>query len=139
MTGLRVALGVACITLASCGGGAAQAAPPAPAVEVEEEGDGRVTLVLTEDAAERLALETSLVPSAAPHGVPESAVVYDAAGHAWIYLERASLTYAREAVEVVEVAAGTAVLAHGPPANSRVVVVGAMELYGAETGIGGDH
>ena len=79
--------------------------------------------------------------------MPWSAVVYDIHGGTWVYeqIGERTRTFVRRRVDVEYVVGDTAVLAHGgtagnrvvataPPAGTLVVVAGAAELFGTETG-----
>jgi RND family efflux transporter MFP subunit len=68
--------------------------------------------------------------------VPWSAVILDIHGGTWVYEQTAPQTYVRRRVQVRHVVEGTAVLQTGPPAGTRVVAVGAQELFGTEVGFG---
>lgn len=68
--------------------------------------------------------------------IPWSAVVHDVHGGTWVYVSNGEQTYARQRVEVREVADGLAVLAKGPPPGTPVVTSGAAELFGTEFGSG---
>jgi hypothetical protein len=58
----------------------------------------------------------------------------DIHGGNWVYEQIAEREYVRRRVAVRYVSKGTAVLASGPPPGARVVVAGAAELFGTETG-----
>lgn len=93
-------------------------------------------VILTEDAAERIRLETGTVSSLGERiTVPESAVWIDEQGEEWVYAESEPLVYVREAIEVDRYRDGVAVLADGPPAGTIVVTVGVGELIGVESGL----
>jgi RND family efflux transporter MFP subunit len=66
--------------------------------------------------------------------VPWSAVVHDISGGAWVYENRTPHVYSRRRVEIERVVGPWAVLGRGPMAGTRVVAVGAAEIYGAEFG-----
>jgi len=66
--------------------------------------------------------------------VPWSAVVHDIAGGTWVYETKAPHQFNRRRVEVKQVVGPWAVLGRGPEAGTKVVAVGAAELYGAEFG-----
>jgi hypothetical protein len=111
---------------------------------------------------ERVLVEVALAGNGLRKVVPYSAIVYDTKGGAWVYTNPEPLVYVRHAVTVsfFEVektkltsndiyattsiedflvaygGRGRAVLLEGPPVGTQVVAVGAMELFGAETGIG---
>jgi hypothetical protein len=95
-------------------------------------------VTLTPRAAERLGVTT--VPVS--HGpastlvVPYSAIVYDSAGVPWVYAVPARLTYVRQRVAVKRIEGPTATLSNGPPFGTPVVSQGAIEIYGAELGVG---
>jgi hypothetical protein len=140
------ALGVvATVSLAACAAPAAPHAAPDPAI-VEEiegpEGSDLHRITLTERAAERLGIETAPAEMAAVEGsasdrlvIPYSAVFYTADGSAWAYTNPEPLVYMRAPLDVDYVADDLAVLADGEEAMT-VVSVGAVELYGAESGLG---
>ncbi len=78
-----------------------------------------------------------LLRNAAPSSViPESAVIYEPTGTAWAYANPAPLVYVREPLDIEMTAEGAAVLRRGPAPGTRIVTVGAFELYGAESAIG---
>lgn len=83
---------------------------------------------------ERVAVDVPLEGEAESLTVPWSAVVYDVYGGAWVYEEVAARTYIRRRVDVRGVVNDLAVLAAGPPVAAKVVVAGAAELFGTETG-----
>lgn len=66
--------------------------------------------------------------------VPWSAVVYDLYGGTWVYRQVGERQFVRERVIVRYINDDTAVLAIGPAPGSKVVIAGAAELFGAETG-----
>jgi RND family efflux transporter MFP subunit len=66
--------------------------------------------------------------------VPWSAVVHDVHGGAWVYENAAPHKYVRRPVQVREVIDGLATLERGPAPGTKVVSVGAAELFGTEFG-----
>lgn len=138
---------LAAALLAGCGTAAQTPAEEehGPAVVEPVEGsDDLHRITLTEQAAERLGIETADV-AAAPGArgltrVPYSAVIYDAEGTAWAYVAEAERTYVRHALTVDEIVADSAgdyaVLAEGPAEGETVVSVGVAELFGAEFEVG---
>lgn len=99
-------------------------------------GTGLGRLTLTEKAAERLGIETVAVEEAEGRWiVPSDAVLVDAEGKRYVYVNTRSLVYERQQVGVLTEHAGKAFLDNGPPAGTHVVTTGAAELHGAETGI----
>lgn len=85
---------------------------------------------------ERVAVTVPYGDAAPSVHVPESAIVRDVTGTAWVYLAVAERAYERRRVEVVNVAGSDAVLARGIVAGARIVTTGASELFGTEFGTG---
>lgn len=134
---VAVVLAIATVLLAACGQESAEAAPEAAAVTVTEvDGSDLHRVTLSEGAAERLGIETAAVTA---DGIPYSALLYDASGATWTYTNPEGLVFVRELVEVERIDGDVARLASGPATDTRVVTVGAAELWGAETGVGGGH
>jgi hypothetical protein len=67
--------------------------------------------------------------------IPYSAVIYDTSGRAWTYTVSGPFVYFRQRISIDFSEGDTTVLLEGPPAGTQVVVTGAAELYGAETGV----
>lgn len=132
------------LLLAACGKETTQAGGEA-AVTVEQiEGSELHRITLSSNAARRLAIETATVDEQTVNGgrqkvVPHAAVVWDRTGQAWTYTASEPLVFVRAPVTVERIDGDTAVLADGPDLGTPVVVVGAAELWGAETGVGGGH
>lgn len=132
-------LAVVGLLLAGCNQGGS-AAPAEEAIHMEELADGLKELTLSAKAAERLGVETVPVAgSGSTLTVPYAAVIYDAQGVTWSYVNTEPLTYVRAEINVDEIDGDIAVLSAGPPAGTPVVTTGAAELYGAEIGVGGGH
>jgi hypothetical protein len=96
----------------------------------------RVTLA--ESAAKRLGIQTAVIESASDGGksmsaVPYAAVLYDTGGDTWMYINTSPLVYVRHHITVDHMNGDQAVLADGPAVGTKVVIVGASELYGSET------
>jgi len=108
-----------------------------PATVEPLDGSGVSRLVLTQRAADRLGITTEPVRSVVVakqrrHVVPYAAVVYDANGVAWAYTNTAPLTFVRHRLTIDRIAGGLAILSAGPAVGTRVVTVGASELFGTE-------
>jgi len=67
--------------------------------------------------------------------VPRSAILHDIYGGTWVYESLGDHVFTRRRVEVRDVVEGYAVLTRGLAPGSRVVAVGAAELYSTEFGI----
>jgi hypothetical protein len=134
---------VALPQLSACTQTAAEATGGQEPAKVEHvEGSEDVSrLTLTPRAVERLGIQTKpvlvgKVGNASRRVVPYGALLYDAKGDTWVYVNPAPLDYVREPVTVDHIEGDQAVLTAGPPEGTRVVTVGAAELYGTETGVG---
>jgi hypothetical protein len=137
----RVALAaLALVALAACAdtGGEEEAESPAKVVAVKGQDVSRVTI--TKEAADRIGLELDAV-AAGPTGsqIPYGAVLYDAKGASWTFVNTGGLTYVRQSNTLDHIEGGVAYLTAGPPVGTKVVSVGATELFGAEAGVGDDE
>jgi len=133
-------LGVALIA-AACGTTSVPASEE-PAAEVETiEGSELSRITLSARAAERLGITTTAVTEAASDllAIPYAAVLYDADGKTWAYSSPDENVFVRTEIVVDRIEGELAYLTEGPPAGTEVVTVGAAELYGTETGVGGGH
>jgi len=98
----------------------------------------RVTF--TAEGAERTGLRTApVLRSGGRTVVPYAALIYDSAGKAYVYTSPEPRAFLRAQVKVDRVEGDRALLSDGPPSGTRVVTVGAAEVYGAELEIGGSH
>lgn len=88
-------------------------------------------------AGQRVFVQLPLTGSGVRKIVPYSAVLYDLSGTAWIYVSPQRLTYVRQRVVVDYIDGERVMLVEGPPAGTEIVTVGAMEIFGAESGVGG--
>lgn len=115
---------------------AAEADRPATVEEIQGSDLKKVTL--TDQAAERIGLETARVGSAAGTmtTVPYSAVLYDGQGGAWVYTNPDGLTFVRAKVSISKIDGDTARLSDGPPPGTVIATVGVSEIFGAEMGVG---
>ena len=101
------------------------------------EGEDVLRVTLTESAVERIGIETAPVEKRGPRLiVPNDAVYIDAHGGFWVYTNPEPLVFVRAPIDIVHETSSRAFLADGPPAGTRVVTVGAPELYGSETEFG---
>ncbi len=83
---------------------------------------------------QRVAVSVALKEPADALTIPWSAIVYDYHGGAWVYVKGADHAYSRVRVLVRYISGETAVLAEGPAPGKEVVIAGAAELFGTETG-----
>ncbi len=85
---------------------------------------------------QRVSVELNRVGADKPQKiVPYSSVLYDVRGNTWVYINPKPLVFVRHAITVDFIEGDNAVLTDGPAIGTKVVSVGAPELYGAETGI----
>lgn len=119
---------------------ATTSAPREEAITIEEQESGSKLLTLSAKAAERLGIETiPVTASGSMLTIPYAAVIYDAKGATWTYVNTAPLAYLRESITVVEIEGDQAQISAGPETGMPVVTTGSAELYGAEIGVGGGH
>lgn len=83
---------------------------------------------------ERVSVMLPLSNSKESLTIPVSAIVYDVLGGTWVYQQVEAFTYARKRVILYYVLGEEAVLTEGPPPGSEIVITGAQQLFGAETG-----
>jgi hypothetical protein len=139
------ALGVAAgLGLSGCGGSAQGAAPAPveqPASLVAGHDGAPDTVTLSGAAAQRLGIQIAPVRAAAGGRltVPYGAVVYEPDGSAWAYVQTSPLHYQRQPLSILAITGNTVTLTSGPAAGTPVVVQGAAELVGVETGIDGEE
>jgi outer membrane murein-binding lipoprotein Lpp len=144
-TSKRIAIGAAAavtLILAGCTGTDARVEQPQSTVKPIA-GSPVQQVQLTEQAMRRLGITTGLVQAAARPGqarttIPYSAVVYDADGSTWTYVNTAERTFVRRSITVRVIDGSTAILTSGPAVGTAVVTVGAPELLGAEYDISGE-
>jgi hypothetical protein len=108
------------------------------AAKVEKADGGQSKVILIEEAAKRLGIETAEVAplAAGRESVPYSAVIYDAEGNSWVFTTGEALSYVKAPITIDRIEGDTAILAEGPPVGTAVVSQGAEELFGVEDGIG---
>lgn len=111
------------------------AVPPAKVEPTSEKGIRRI--ILSDHAAKRIGIETGQVSGAEGRlEAPYSALLYDTTGAEWVYTNPEGKTYKRAPVKVDRIEGDKMYLLKGPDAGTRVVTVGAAELYGAEFEVG---
>jgi len=139
--GIAALLVAAGLALAGCGSaqGADVVPPKVASVQVRAEG-GPGVITLAAAAVKRLGVQTARVTAgAAGLRVPYGALVYEADGSSWVFVETAPLHYQRARITVSGITGDRVTLTSGPPVGTPVVTVGAAELIGVETGIDGEE
>lgn len=138
---LVVLIGVT-VLLAACTQTATSVSGSVKPAEIQPiEGTKLNRVILTEQAAKRLDIQTTTVREEQVSGtmrkvIPYAAVIYDLQGDTWIYINPEKLTYMRELITIDSIQGDLAILSAGPASGTEVVTVGVAELYGADTGIG---
>jgi len=139
--GIAALLVAAGLAVAGCGSAKSATVSPAKVASVEadsEDAPGVITLAAA--AVKRLGVQTAPVTAgAAGLTVPYGALVYEADGSSWVFVETAPLHYQRARIAVSGITGDQVALTSGPPVGTPVVIVGAAELVGVETGIDGEE
>jgi hypothetical protein len=122
------------LLVAACGGSTVEEAAEQPGVAEKVEG-GFIRVVLSEDAAKRLDIQTAPVRNDGGLTViPYAAVLYDPTGETWTYTNPEHLVFVRKDISVRRIEGNRAFLRAGPSVGTPVVTVGATELWGVEYG-----
>jgi hypothetical protein len=144
MVGIRSLLFIVLVALplAACRQPTAEAGQEEAAVVELVDGSDLSRIRLSANAAERLGIELSAVEEVIHEGVsrlavPYGAVFYDATGATWAYANPEPLIFIRASIVVDRIDGDQAILSDGPAPGTMVVIVGAAELWGTETGVGG--
>lgn len=137
----------AALLIVACSETSAEEPKVAPAKVEPIEGSKIARVTLVESASDRLGIQIAPVREMliAPRGattkpvlrkvIAYSAVIYDTTGAAWTYTNPQPLAYIRQPISIDYTRGDMTVLVAGPPIGTQVVVIGAAELYGAETGV----
>src|SRR3954447_8602014 len=135
---LFVAAGLALAGCETVAAGAESDSANAPA-SVETAADGGPSrLTLTAEALQRLRLQTAPVTGQPGDlSIPHAAVVYDADGASWAFVELEPRVYQRAPIVIRSIDGDRARLSSGPGPGTNVVTVAAAELVGVEAGISG--
>jgi hypothetical protein len=138
---LGCVVAVAIATSAGCAEIESVTAEPYEPAALESTGpDKPARVILTQEAVDRVALQTIEVKALGKDlTVDHAALVFDKAGKPWVFSVVGPRTYVRAAVTIKEIQDNVVTLSAGPPAGTQVVTVGAIELWGAELGIAGKH
>lgn len=93
---------------------------------------------LTEDARRRLAIKSLTFPQDqnGKRTIPISALLYDTSGIAWVFVETPRLEFHREQIRILQTLSDQILVASGFSDSVPVVIQGAAELIGTESGVG---
>jgi hypothetical protein len=135
-----VVLIVVGLSVAACADKAAEEEGDSGAAKIEAvKGTELSEVTLTKDAVRRLDIQMEAVVAATggeSAQIPYSAVLYDPHGDTWAFVNVKGLTFVRAPIKLDRIDGDLAFLTDGPPTGTRIVKVGAPELYGAEIGVG---
>jgi hypothetical protein len=90
-------------------------------------------VTFTAEGAKRAGVETGEVSRSGKRlVVPYEALLYDPEGNTHVYTSPKPLEYLRAPVEVIRIEGDRVLVSDGPPPGTKVVTVGATEVYGTE-------
>lgn len=122
--------------LAGCGSQSDESLPVSARL-VGATGTSPGQIILSQTGEERIGVQTAPARGV-PHRqivVPYSALVYDPSGKTYVFVERSPLTFSEVPATVDHISGEAAYLTAGPKPGTKVVTVGAEELYGVQTGV----
>ena len=118
----------------------ASAYEPAKLEAIEGKSDDFQRVTFTKEGAERTDLETATVEKSGRHKVmPYAALIYNDEAKTFVYTSPKPLTFERVPVAVDRIEGNRVLMSKGPAVGTKVVTVGATEVYGAELDIAGSH
>lgn len=105
---------------------------------VSKNGIENPTVTLSNEERGRLDIKTLkvLIEPNRTIELPLSSLIYDTQGTAWIYIENPNLKFKRSEIQIISTNNEKMKVSMNFGSNGEVVVVGAAELYGVETGVG---
>ena len=127
--------------LSACGEGSGEADSGYKEAEYESEaaelepikGTDVKRVVFSAEGAKRVDIQTAAIrQNGQGMVIPYAALIYDPEGNTFAYTSPEPLVYVREKVDVDHVDGDRVVLSGGPPLGTKVVTVGAAEVYGTE-------
>jgi hypothetical protein len=129
---------IAALLVSACGGAVSDEHETDEPVTIEHlEGSDVARLTLTQQAAERLDIQTAPVEADGSRMLlPSAAVFVEPDGTFWVYTNPESLVFVRHKISVDHDDGNHAFVTDGPPPGTQVVTVGVPELLGAEYEIG---
>jgi hypothetical protein len=125
--------------LSACGEGSGEADSGYKEAEYESaelepiKGTDVKRVVFSAEGAKRVGIQTAAIrQNGQGKVIPYAALIYDPEGNTFAYTSPEPLVYVREKVDVDHVDGDRVVLSGGPPLGTKVVTVGAAEVYGTE-------
>jgi hypothetical protein len=131
--------------LSSCRALPEEPAATEKAASVEAiEGTDLTKVKVTAKAAERLGIQTARVREIALRGakrkvVSYGALIYDADGTAFVYTNPEPLVFIRSKINVLSIEDDRVFFTGGPTTGTSIVIVGVPELFGIDSGVGGNE
>jgi hypothetical protein len=102
--------------------------------------DDLMRITFTKEGAARIDLQTARVRRAGEQTViPYAALIYNDEAKTFLYTSPKPRSYLRAPVKVDRIEGERVLLSEGPPAGTKVVTVGASEVYGTEIDMAGSH
>lgn len=97
-------------------------------------------ITFTKEGAARTGLKTDEVRRAGGRTViPYAALIYNDEAKTFVYTSPKSLSFLRAPVKVDRIEGDRVLLSDGPPVGTKIVTVGASEVYGTEIDMAGSH
>jgi hypothetical protein len=90
-------------------------------------------VIFTAEGAERTGLQTAPIrQNGEKKFMPYAAVIYTPDGKEYAYTVPEPRTFVRQEIEIDRIDGDSVMLSDGPPTGTKVVTVGAAEVYGTE-------
>ena len=113
---------------------------PATLSPIKGKSEDYKRVTFTKEGAARTDLRTAEVRrSGRREVVPYAALIYNDEAKTFVYTSPKPLSFERVPVEVDRIEGDRVLLSDGPKAGTKVVTVGATEVYGAELEIAASH
>jgi multidrug efflux pump subunit AcrA (membrane-fusion protein) len=113
---------------------------PAHLEAVKGKSDDFKRVKLTQEGADRTGVQTATVrTSGSRKVVPYESLIYNDEAKTFVYTSKKALEYERVPVTVDRIEGNRVFVSKGPAAGTKIVTVGATEVYGSELEIAGSH
>jgi hypothetical protein len=113
---------------------------PAHLEAIKGKGEDVKRVKLTQEGADRTDVQTATVRRSGKHDVvPYESLIYNDEAKTFVYTNAKPLEYERVPITVDRIEGQRVFVSKGPAAGTKVVTVGATEVYGAELEIAGSH
>jgi multidrug efflux pump subunit AcrA (membrane-fusion protein) len=107
---------------------------------IKGKGEDFQRVTFTKEGAARVDLQTGTVSRGGGQKViPYEALIYNDEAKTFVYTSTKPLSYERVPITVDRITDDRVLLSKGPAVGTKVVTVGATEVYGAELDIAGSH